>query len=176
MTKVTLWTITVLLTTSGLWACDRGGGSSAGHNAASSATSSGASATSPPAPGSQKRGEKNFTLAVAAAPGCKSGQECAMTIKLVTGGGYHVNKEYPYKFIATPGAGLAYLGKTEPTTFSRAAGDFVEQSETAGVMTVRFKPAAAGDVKVAGKYKLSVCSADQCQIEEEPVELAVPVM
>jgi hypothetical protein len=42
-------------------------------------------------------------------------------------------------------------------------------------MTVRFKPSAAGDAKIAGTYKMSVCSADQCQIEVQPLVLNVKV-
>ncbi len=43
-------------------------------------------------------------------------------------------------------------------------------------MTVRFKPTAAGDAKVSGTYKMSVCSAENCQIEQQTVSLNVPVM
>jgi len=129
----------------------------------------------PPTPGKSHVDGKNFTIDVSATP-CKAGQECAMTIKLVTAAEFHVNKEYPYKFIAAPASKVTFLGKSEPNTFTRAAGDFVEQGEKSGTMTVRFKPDTAGEAKVGGRYKLSVCSADQCQIEEENLEMAVPVM
>jgi hypothetical protein len=139
-----------------------------------SAAAAAAAAAAAPKAGPHVDG-KNYALDLVPA-GCKAGAECAVTIKLAVGSGYHVNKEYPYKFIATPAAGITFLGKTDPNTFSRASGDFVEEGEAAAAMTVRFKPAAAGQAKVAGKYKLSVCSADQCQIEEEMLELAVPVL
>lgn len=126
-------------------------------------------------PASKQITGKNFALDITA-PGCRAGEPCTMAIKLATSGDYHVNKEYPYKFIATPAPGVVFLGKSDANMFTRASGDFVEQGEKTGTMTVRFKPSAAGPVKVAGKYKLSVCSADQCQIEEEMVELDVPVM
>lgn len=118
---------------------------------------------------------KNFALELAS-PGCRANEECAMTIKLVAGTGYHVNKEYPYKFLATAAPGVTFLGKGEATTFSKATGDFHEEGETAATMTVRFKTASPGEAKVAGTYKLSVCSADQCQIEQQPISLAVPVL
>jgi hypothetical protein len=126
-------------------------------------------------PASKHIDGNNFTLDVSS-DGCKAGEDCVMTIKLAATGDYHVNKEYPYKFIATPSPGVTFLGKSDANTFSRAAGDFVEQGEKLGTMTVRFKPASAGEAKVAGKYKLSVCSDEQCLIEEEKIELAVPVM
>ncbi len=118
---------------------------------------------------------KNFSLDVAS-PGCRAGEECTMTIKLVASADYHVNKEYPYKFVAAAAPGIMFLGKGDATTFSKASGDFVEEGEKTATMTVRFKPGAAGEAKVSGTYKMSVCSADQCQIEQQPVSLGVPVL
>jgi hypothetical protein len=126
-------------------------------------------------PASKHISGSNFALDVST-PGCRASEECAMTIKLVPGGEYHVNKEYPYKFIATPAPGVAFLGKADPNTFTKAAGDFVENGEKAATMTVRWSASSAGEAHVAGRYKLSVCSAAQCQIEEQLVDLAVPVM
>jgi hypothetical protein len=126
-------------------------------------------------PGKQRIDGQNFTLDLAST-GCKKGAECAVTIKLVAAADYHVNKQYPYRFNATLAPGLAFLGKSDPpTSFTKDAGDFVEDGEKSGTMTVRFKPSAAGEAKVAGTYKMSVCSADQCQIEAQPVALSVPV-
>lgn len=126
-------------------------------------------------PASKQFSGKNFNLDVTS-PGCKVDTDCAMTIKLVAAGDYHVNKEYPYKFVATAAPGVTYLGKGDATTFSKAAGDFAEQGEKVATMTVRFKPTSAGEAKVAGTFKMSVCSAEQCQIESQAVDLAVPVL
>jgi hypothetical protein len=117
----------------------------------------------------------NFTVDVAS-PGCQAGQDCVMTLKLGVGAGYHVNKEYPYKFIGAPAGGVSFLGKTDPNTFGRSTGDFVEQGEKAALLTVHYKAASTGEAHVTGKYKLSVCSADQCQIEQQPIDLSVPVL
>jgi hypothetical protein len=147
--------------------------------ASSAPTPKGKDAGAPPAaalkPASRQVTGNNFSLDVAS-PGCRANEECAMTIKLVTAADYHVNKEYPYKFVATPAQGVSFLGKTDPNTFGRSSGDFVEQGEKSALLTVRFKPTAAGEAKVAGKYKLSVCSADRCQIDEAMIDLAVPVL
>ena len=99
-----------------------------------------------------------------------------MTLRLAAGGEYHVNKEYPYKFVATAAPGVQFLGNGEPNTFSRSSGDFREDGEKAATMTVRFKPTAAGEARVTGTYKMSVCSAENCQVETQAVQLAVPVM
>lgn len=126
-------------------------------------------------PASKHVGGKNFSIDLTS-PGCKAGTDCAVTIKLVTAGDFHVNKEYPYKFVANASPNVTFLGKSDPSTFTRAAGDFVEQGEKTGTMTVRFKAAAPGDAPVTGTYKFSVCSAEQCQIEQEKLDLTVPVM
>jgi hypothetical protein len=117
----------------------------------------------------------NFTVDVAS-PGCLAGSDCVMTLKLGAGNGFHVNKEYPYKFIGAPAGGVTFLGKPDANTFGRASGDFVEQGEKAALLTVHFKAASAGDAHVTGKYKLSVCSADKCQIEQPAIDLTVPVL
>ncbi len=98
-----------------------------------------------------------------------------MTLRLTAAGEYHVNKEYPYKFIATAAPGIQFLGTGDASTFSRAAGDFREEGEKAATMTVRFTPTAAGEAHVSGTYKMSVCSAENCQIETPTVSLAVTV-
>lgn len=117
---------------------------------------------------------KNYALDLSSA-GCKAASECTMTIRLTAVGAYHVNKEYPYKFTATAAPGVEFLSKAAPNTFTRDAGDFIEQGEKNGTMTVRFK-SPAGEAPLAGTYKFSVCSADQCQIEQEKIALSVPVL
>ena len=149
-------------------------GSGATLSAADGGKKSDAGGASALKPASKRVGGNNFSLDLAS-PGCTAGSECAMTIKLVATADYHVNKEYPYKFIATPSASVAFLGKPEPNNFTRASGDFIEEGEKTGTMTVRFKPSIAGDTIIAGTYKFSVCSADQCQIEQEKLELKVAV-
>lgn len=126
-------------------------------------------------PASKHVGGNNFGLDLFS-PGCKAAEECSMTIKLAPAGDYHINKQYPYKFIASAAPNVTFLGKGDPNTFQRSSGDFVEAGEKSGTMTVRFKPASAGEAKVMGKYKFSVCSADQCQIEESNLDLSIPVM
>jgi hypothetical protein len=118
-------------------------------------------------------GGDHFTIDLASA-GCKAGAECTMTIKLAIDGDFHLNKEYPYRFIAKEAAGVDYLGKKDKTKFTKEDGDFVADGEKAGTMTVRFKPAATGKTKITGTYKMSLCSADQCQIEEPALELTIP--
>src|SRR5450755_3446249 len=118
----------------------------------------------------------NFVVNATAAA-CAANAECKIDLRLEAQGDFHVNKEYPYKFKATAASGVTYLGK-DPTgvdTFSKAAGDFAldTANEKAGTMTIRFKSANKGAVSIGGTFKLSVCSAQNCQLEQATV--AVPV-
>lgn len=126
------------------------------------------------APGSARVEGKNFVVTAEAAA-CAAGQECTMTLRLASGSGYHVNKQYPYKFVATSAPGLTFLGKPDATTFSRESGDFHEETETNATMSVRFKPESKGVANVAGTFKMSVCSDENCQVEQTPIALRVPV-
>lgn len=114
---------------------------------------------------------KNFALDLAT-PGCRVNESCQMTIRVTAGDGYHVNKDYPYKFLPKDTTGIEFTAKQ----FSRDAGDFKEDGAKAGVMTVRFKPTASGKAKVTGTYKMSVCSDENCQIEQPAIDFEVPVL
>ena len=110
---------------------------------------------------------------------CVANAECKIDLRLEAQGDFHVNKEYPYKFKATSGAGVTYLGK-DPAgaeTFSKAAGDFTldASNEKVGTMTVKFKAASKGSVSVTGTFKLSVCSAQNCMLEQASVTVPVVV-
>jgi hypothetical protein len=99
-----------------------------------------------------------------------------MTLHLAAVGEFHVNKEYPYKFLATAAPDVQFLSSGDANTFSRASGDFREEGEKSATMTVRFKPTSSGEARVSGTYKMSICSAEACQIEAPTVQLAIFVM
>ena len=120
----------------------------------------------------------NFVVHASVAS-CTANADCKIDLKLEAKGDFHVNKEYPYKFKATAANGVTYLGKdgAGPDTFSKSAGDFVLDSanEKVGTMTVKFKSANKGAVTIAGVFKLSVCSAQNCQLETANVSVPVTV-
>ena len=70
----------------------------------------GAPPATPLKPASTRVSGKNFTLD-AASPGCRVDTPCTMTLRLAASGEYHVNKEYPYKFLAAAAPGVQFLGK-----------------------------------------------------------------
>jgi hypothetical protein len=119
----------------------------------------------------------NFKLETGAANECKATQECVVAVTLTAGTGFHVNKEYPYKFKAGDIAGVDYTSNDSAgkNVFSKASGDFVPDAgnEKVGVLKVHFKAAKAGPLSITGTFKLSVCSAENCQLET--AELAIPV-
>jgi hypothetical protein len=114
----------------------------------------------------------NFALQATSAA-CKKNEDCTLTLRLEAQGAYHINDSYPYKF--TPGP--TKDSKPEnvefaKATFSKAEGDFKKEAEKVGTMTVRFKPTAAAGT-IAGIYKMSVCSEQNCQLEQQEVTLKV---
>jgi hypothetical protein len=119
----------------------------------------------------------NFFLDAAPAGDCPAGATCSVTIRLVATGEFHINDDYPYKFKADDAAGLEFLG-ADPAgknTFSKAASNWQKKDEKSGVMTVAFRSAEKGDKTVGGTFKLSVCSAQTCQLEQQPVQAKVAV-
>jgi hypothetical protein len=119
---------------------------------------------------------KNYVID--AVPGdCTAGANCAVTVKLAAQGEYHINQQYPYKFTATQAAGVTYLGADTngPNVFTKTAGDFAIGDEKTATMNVKFKAGQKGTVAIGGTFKLSVCSAQNCQLEQQDVSVNVTV-
>jgi hypothetical protein len=100
-----------------------------------------------------------------------------VSLVLQASGGYHVNAEYPYKFTAEGSPSVTFQGRDSAgaNVFSKAAGDFTQNGETSATLLVRFKPTASGNAPINGTYKMSVCSAENCQIEQAKIALVVAV-
>ena len=96
---------------------------------------------------------------------CASGATCEARLVLTALGDYHVNKDYPFKFV----------GDAAPAVPVDGNGAFALDDAKHGTLTIRFRPTAAGTAKLAGQFKLSVCSDDTCEIETPQLELTVPV-
>lgn len=115
----------------------------------------------------------NFVVQATSAT-CKKGEECTMTLRLEAQGAYHINDSYPYKF--TPGTkdGKPLSDGVEFTkdAFSKSAGDFKKEGEKLATLTVKFKPTAPKG-KIVGTFKMSVCSEQNCQLEQQEVSVDV---
>jgi hypothetical protein len=106
---------------------------------------------------------------------CAVGAVCTVTFKLVATGNFHVNDEYPYRFKAADVAGVAFAGTDTAgkNVFSKPAGDWRKVDEKGGAMTVRFTAADKGSKTIGGTFKLSVCSAATCLLEQREVSAVV---
>jgi hypothetical protein len=117
----------------------------------------------------------NFFVDVAAPPSCPVGAPCGMTLTLVAAGDFHINEEYPYKFKADDVKGVDFLGTDQAgkNVFSKAANNWQKKDEKTGAMSISFRSTEKGDKAVSGTFKLSVCSAQSCQLEQQPISATV---
>ncbi len=115
----------------------------------------------------------NFVLQ-ATTGACKKGEECVLTLRLEAQGAYHINDTYPYKFTPAKKDDKPLSENVEfvKDSFTKVAGDFTKDTEKVGTMTIRFKPTAAKG-KIIGIYKMSVCSEQNCQLEQQEIQLDV---
>jgi hypothetical protein len=118
----------------------------------------------------------NFFVDTAASNDCAAGAPCSVTVKLVALGDFHVNDEYPYRFKAddTPGVDFGGTDALGKGVFSKPAGDWHKDDAKSGAMTVKFTPREKGSKTISGTFKLSVCSVQNCLLEQR--QLSVPVV
>ena len=98
-----------------------------------------------------------FRVAVSPAS-CTVGSACEARLELTALGDYKVNEEYPFKFVADPGLGVAIDGAKFEIT-----------GKQTGTMVVRMRPTTAGSERVTGVFKLSVCTPENCEIKEPKI-------
>jgi hypothetical protein len=118
---------------------------------------------------------ESFFVDAVAPDACASGARCDVTLKLVATGAFHVNDQYPYRYKAQPTPTVEFLG-TDPAgknVFSKPAGDWAQTGAKSGVLTVHLTPTAKGGAMISGVFKLSVCSEQNCLIEQPEVHVAI---
>jgi hypothetical protein len=105
------------------------------------------------------------------APGpCKKDVTCTAEVLVEAKGEYHINDKYPYRFKLEdpPPQGIKYpkpvVGKEDGTMDERKV-----------VLRVPFVSETSGAKKVAGTLSLSVCSAANCLMDKQPLEVTVKV-
>ena len=96
---------------------------------------------------------------------CSPGAACEAFLAFSALGDYHVNDRYPFKFIADPVPGVAVDG----------TGTFTLDDAKHGMMKVAFRATKHGPARLAGTFKLSVCTDDVCEIEEPKLAFEIPV-
>ena len=113
--------------------------------------------TTPPAPaaGNVLASDAKYRIEVEQPASCAQGCEAKLVLKAL--GPYHVNAEYPTKFV--PAADVAI--KTS----------FEIPEPTTGVMTLGLRP---GTSRVEGTFKLALCTDDICEIEAPTIAFELP--
>jgi len=111
----------------------------------------------------------NYSAALRISGACKKGETCSVEVSLVAKGDYHINDKYPYKFkVDDPAPGVKYpkpvVGKDDGV-----------MEEKKLLLKVPFVAETAGDKRVAGTFSLSVCSAANCLMDKQPLEVTVKV-
>ena len=112
----------------------------------------------------------NYRAEMRSAGPCKKDQTCIANVLVESKGEYHINDKYPYRFKLNdpPPVGVKYpkpvVGKEDATMEERKV-----------VLKVPFVPDSPGDKKIAGILSLSVCSAANCLMDKQPLELSVKV-
>lgn len=121
----------------------------------------------PAEPAMGKLDEKNFSVEMKAAGPYKAGQQGNVEVVLEPKGEFHCNQEYPYKIkLGTAPAGITYPQPIVKT-------DAITIKPEKAVMKVPFTPEKPGEAKVSGNFYFSICTSQQCVIENR--ELAVMV-
>lgn len=95
---------------------------------------------------------------------CTAGAPCEARLVLTALGGYKVNRDYPFKLVGDPVPGVTLEG---PGTFA------FDDAKT-GTLTIRFRAAPGAPTRLTGTFKLSVCTEENCLIEEPKIALELP--
>jgi hypothetical protein len=100
-----------------------------------------------------------------------------VTLRLVATGDFHVNDEYPYRFKAEEAPGVRFEGTDAAgkNVFSKPAGDWQKSDLKSGAMSVKFTALEKGTDTIAGTFKLSVCSPQNCLLEQRQISASVVV-
>jgi hypothetical protein len=112
----------------------------------------------------------NYRAQIRPSGACKKDQTCTVEVLVEAKGEYHINDKYPYKFKLDdpPPAGMRY---PKPVV-SKEDGTMDEHKV---VLKVPFVSESTGDKKVSGTLSLSVCSAANCLMDKQPLEVTVKV-
>lgn len=106
-----------------------------------------------------------FRIELAPLPACQPASPCEVRLVVHAFDGYKVNAEYPTKFVAQPSPGVTVAG----------TGTFAVSADAVGTMTVAVTAAEPGTARIAGAFKLSVCTEEICEIAAPQIAFDVPV-
>lgn len=119
----------------------------------------------PSAETAPEQAQAPFRVDVTPPATCVHATPCEATLALVALDGFKVNADYPFKFVGDVGPQISFDG----------TGTFAHGDKHSGTMTIKFRSAQAGTIKVSGTFKLSVCTEEVCKIEQPKITFDVPV-
>ncbi len=123
----------------------------------------------PTGPVMGKLEEANFSLSMQTSGTYKAGQQGEVEIVIEPKGAFHCNQEYPYKMkLGTPPAGVTY-----PTPVVKTEGITIKPEKA--VMKVPFVAEKPGEVKLSGNFYFSICTSEQCVIDNREMAVMVKV-
>ncbi len=123
-----------------------------------------------PGPARPSLENANYRAEMKLAGRCQKDSPCSAEVLVEAKGEYHINDKYPYKFKLDDPAppGLKYpkavVGKEDATMDERKI-----------VLKVPFVAEAPGDKKVGGTLSFSVCSAGNCLMDKQALDVTVKV-
>ena len=97
---------------------------------------------------------------------CAREASCEAALRVTALRDFHVNAEYPTKFVAEP----------QPDVTAEPAATLALEGPQSGRLPVRFRSTRAGTVRVNGVFKLSVCNEGSCVIENVPVAIEAAIL
>jgi|GEM_PF-3204722 len=113
-------------------------------------------------------GDDRYALQIEPPAEAKAGEEGTAIIKVVPKEPWHMNLDYPTSLKLEAPEALAV------TNADLKKGD-AKLDESTCEFAVSFKPTAAGDHSVSGKFKFAVCKDEACSPVTEEVEFKVAV-
>ncbi len=144
-----------------------GGAAGCKQSEASPAREQAEPAAAPAVAAGPKVDNPNYNVVFRAEGPYQQGKEGTAEVVVEAKGEYHINDQYPFRFTPKEGEGASFKG---PVGREGAA---VEKTKV--VLKVPFTPTRAGEVKLAGKISLSVCSDKQCLMEKQELEVTANV-
>ena len=113
-------------------------------------------------------GDDRYALKIEPPAEAKAGEEGTAIVKVVPKEPWHMNLDYPTSLKLEAPEALAV------TKADLKKGD-AKLDESSCEFAVSFKPTAAGDHAVSGKFKFAVCKDEACSPVTEEVEFQVAV-
>jgi hypothetical protein len=105
-----------------------------------------------------------------------AGQGGVAVVSITASDGYHVNPDYPVAFKPTNASTVKFASEKVALSDGKKTACLANAEDACLVeFELPFTAASAGPAQLEGIVAFSVCSAEKCLIEKQPVKLAITV-